>query len=68
VRGFYRRAGVFGCRVVVMDLVTRGCRCDGGGVLLAVMAVVGALQRGCVAVVVRMEAGMRAGSTGEWWG
>jgi hypothetical protein len=31
VRGFYRRAGVFGCRVVVMDLVTRGYRCDGGG-------------------------------------
>jgi hypothetical protein len=29
---------------------------------------VGALQRGCVAVVVRMEAGTRAGSMGEWWG
>jgi hypothetical protein len=49
--------------------MTRGSRCDGGGmVLLAVMAVVGALQRGRGAVVVRMEAGTRAGSTGEWWG
>jgi hypothetical protein len=31
VWGFYRRVGVFGCRVVVMDQVTRGCRCDRGG-------------------------------------
>jgi hypothetical protein len=38
---------VFGCGVVVMEQVTRGNKCDGGGmVLLAVMAVVGALQRG----------------------
>jgi hypothetical protein len=59
---------VFGCRVVVMEQVTRGSRCNGGGlVLLAVMAV-GALQRGCGAVVVRMEAGTRAGGTSEWWG
>jgi len=29
---------------------------------------VGALQRGRGAVVVRMEADTRAGSTGEWWG
>lgn len=66
--GFYRRVGVLGCGVVVMEHVTRGNRCDGGGmVLLAVMAV-GALQRGCGAVVVRMEAGTRAGGTGEWWG
>jgi hypothetical protein len=27
-----------------------------------------ALQRGCGAVVVRMEAGTRARGTGEWWG
>jgi hypothetical protein len=32
------------------------------------MAAVGALQRGHGAVVVCMEAGQRAGSTGEWWG
>jgi hypothetical protein len=44
-----------------MEQVTRGSRCDGGGmVLLAVMAAVGALQRGHGAVVVRMEAGMCA--------
>jgi hypothetical protein len=42
-------------------------RWRGGMVLLAVMAV-GALQRGSGAVVVRMEAGTRAGGTGEWWG
>jgi hypothetical protein len=45
-----------------MEQVTRDSRCDGGGVLLAVMAVVGALQRGSGAVVVRMEAGTRAGA------
>jgi hypothetical protein len=38
-----------------------------GGVLLAVMVAVGALQRGSGAVVVRMEAGTCAGGTGEWW-
>jgi hypothetical protein len=27
-----------------------------------------ALQRGCGAVVVRMEVGTRARGTGEWWG
>ena len=60
-----------GCGVVVMEQVTRGNGCDmgkGGTVLLAVMAAVGALQRGSGAVVVRMEAGTRAGGTGEWWG
>jgi hypothetical protein len=41
---------------------------EGGLVLLAMMVVVGALQRGSGAVVVRMEAGTRAGGTGEWWG
>jgi hypothetical protein len=40
----------------------------GGAVLLAAMAAVGVLQRGSEAVVVRMEAGTRAGGTGEWWG
>jgi hypothetical protein len=36
---------VLGCGVVMMEQVTRGSRCDEGGmVLLAVMAV-GALQR-----------------------
>jgi hypothetical protein len=39
----------------------------GGLVLLAVMGV-GALQRGHGVVVVRMEAGTRAGGMGEWWG
>jgi hypothetical protein len=39
-----------------------------GGLLPATMAV-GALQKGAwVAVGVRMEAGTRAGGTGEWWG
>jgi hypothetical protein len=71
-----------GCGVVVMEQVTHGSRCDGGGVvLLAVMAAVGALQRGVggSSVLQRgggcMEAGTRAGGvggwgwgTGEWWG
>lgn len=35
---------------------------EGGTVLLAVMAAVGALQRGHGAVVVRMEAGTRGGA------
>ena len=50
-----------------------------GGLVPAMMAAVGALQRGVgggsalqrgrgAAVVVRMEAGTRAGATGEWWG
>jgi hypothetical protein len=68
--GIYRRVVVFGCRVVVMEQVPRGSKHDNGRgtVLLAVMAVVGALQRGSGAVVVRIEAGTRAGGTGEWWG
>jgi hypothetical protein len=41
---------------------------EGGLVLPAMMVVVGALQRGSGAMVVRMEAGTRAGGTGEWWG
>jgi hypothetical protein len=41
---------------------------EGGLVLPAMMAAVGALQKGNGAVVVRMEAGTRAGGTGEWWG
>jgi hypothetical protein len=57
-----------------MEQVTQGSRCDKGkgGLLPATMAVVGALQRGVGggsalqrgrgAVVVRMEAGTRAGA------
>jgi hypothetical protein len=58
------------CGVVVMEQVTQGSRCDKGkgGLLPAMMATVGALQRGRGAMVVRMEAGTRAGGTGEWWG
>ena len=51
---------------------------QGEGGLLPAMMAVGALQKGAwVAVVrckgawvavVRMEAGTRAGGTGEWWG
>jgi hypothetical protein len=48
---------VLGCGVAVMEQVTRGSRCDGGGLLPATMAVVGVLQRGHRAVVVRMEVG-----------
>jgi hypothetical protein len=51
--------------------VLRGSGCDkgrGGLVLPAMMVVVGALQRGSGAMVVCMEAGTRAGGTGEWWG
>jgi hypothetical protein len=67
-----------------MEQVLRGSRRDKGRgnlVLPATMAALGALQRGVGggsalqrgrgAVVVRMEAGTRAGgtgSTGEWWG
>jgi hypothetical protein len=42
---------------------------DGGG-CAAKGGVCGgsALQKGRGAVVVRMEAGTRAGGTGEWWG
>jgi hypothetical protein len=50
--------------------VTRGSRCDKGkgSLLPATMVAVGALPRGRGVVVVRMEAGTRAGGTGEWWG
>jgi hypothetical protein len=52
--------------------VIRGSGCDmgKGGLLPAMMSTVGALQRGCGAVVVRMEAGTHAGGggMGEWWG
>jgi hypothetical protein len=53
-----------------MEQVPRDSKCDGGegGLLPAMMAAVGALQRGCGPVVVRMEASTRAGGTGEWWG
>ena len=48
--GLYRRALVFGCGVVVIEYVLRGNRCDGGegGLVPAMMAAVGALQRGGV--------------------
>jgi hypothetical protein len=54
-----------------MEQVTRDSRRDKGKgdlVLPAMIAAVGALQRGSGAVVVRMEAGTRAGGMGEWWG
>ena len=68
--------------MVVMEQVPRGSKCnggeggpiagdDGGGGCAAKGGVGGgsALQRGRgAAVVVRMEAGTRAGATGEWWG
>jgi hypothetical protein len=41
---------------------------QGEGGLLSAMMVVGALQRGSGAVVVRMEAGTHARGTGGWWG
>jgi hypothetical protein len=60
--GFYRRVGVLGCGVVMMELVTQGNKCDGGGMVLLAVMVVGALQKGGrEAVVVHMEAGTRAG-------
>jgi hypothetical protein len=63
--GFYRRAGVSGCGVMVMEQVTQGNKFDGGGMaLLVVMAAVGALQKGHGAVVVRMEAGHACGEHG----
>jgi hypothetical protein len=78
VWGFYRRVGVFGCGVVVMEQVPRGSKHDKGRgtMLLAVMAAVGALQRGCGAAVVRCKGewdggwrqGTHAGGTGGWWG
>jgi hypothetical protein len=57
--GVYRQAAcevVLGCEVVVMEQVPHDSKCDGGegGLLPATMAAVGALQRGCGAVVVRM--------------
>jgi hypothetical protein len=54
---------VFSCGVVVVEQVPRDSKHDKGRgtVLLAVMAAVGALQRGSGAVVVRMEAGTCAG-------
>jgi hypothetical protein len=64
-----------------MEQVPHGSRRDKGRgdlMLPATMAAVGALQkgvgggsalqRGCGAMVVHMEAGTRARGTGEWWG
>jgi hypothetical protein len=48
-----------------MEQVTQGNKFDGGGmVLLAVMAAVGALQKGHGAMVVCMEAGHACGEHG----
>jgi hypothetical protein len=58
--------GLLGCGVAVMEQVTRGNKPDKGRGL--VLSAVGALQRESGAVMVRMEAGTRAGGTGEWWG
>jgi hypothetical protein len=61
---------VFGCGVVVMEHVPRSSRCNKGrrGLLSAVMATVGVLQRGHGAVVVLMEARHTCGGTSERWG
>jgi hypothetical protein len=62
---FYRLVGVLGCGVAVMESVTQGSRCDGGGVVLLAVMAVGVLQKGAWAVVlVRMEAGTYAGGHG----
>jgi hypothetical protein len=45
-----------------MEQVPQGNKCDGGVVVLLAVMAVGALQRGSGAVVVRMEAGTRAGA------
>jgi hypothetical protein len=58
--------GLLRCGVAVMEQVTRGSKHDKGRGL--VLPAVGALQRGSGEVVVRMEAGTRAGGTSEWWG
>jgi hypothetical protein len=71
---FYRRAiceVVLGCEVAVMEHVTRGSGCDGGEgglVLPAMMAAVGALQRGCGAVVVRCKGGVWCGGVAHGGG
>jgi hypothetical protein len=67
--GFYRRAGVLGVRSGgdgagdtrqrVRQGVGNGVVGDNGG---------GCAAKAGGAVVVRMEAGMHAGGTGEWWG
>jgi hypothetical protein len=43
---FYRLVGVLGCGVAVMESVTQGSRCDGGGVVLLAVMAVGVLQKG----------------------
>jgi hypothetical protein len=55
-----------GCGVVVMEQVPCGNKHDKGRG--AVVAGGGCVAKGKWAVVVRMEAGTRAGGTGEWWG
>jgi hypothetical protein len=67
VGGFYRRVGVLGCGVGVMEQVTRGNKHDkgrGDGV-----AGGGCAAKGVWAAVVCMEAGYACGGgKGEWWG
>jgi hypothetical protein len=66
---FYRRAVcevVLGCGVAVMEQVTQGNKCDGGGMVLLAVMVVGALQKGCVGWW--LEVGHACGGTSEWWG
>jgi hypothetical protein len=60
--GFHRRVWVLGCGVAVMELVTRGSRCDKwkGGLLPMTMAV-GALQKGAWVAVVHCKGGV------GWW-
>jgi hypothetical protein len=59
---------VHGCGVVMMEQVTQGNKCDGVGDGVAGGNGGGCAAKGGGAVVVRMEAGTRAGGTGEWWG
>jgi hypothetical protein len=67
VREFYRRAGVLGCGMAVMEQVTQGSRYDGGGMVLLAVMVVGALQRGWGGGGVH-RGEHACGGTSEWWG
>jgi hypothetical protein len=53
--------GVLGCRVVVMEQVTQGNKCDGGGIVLLAVMVVGALQKGAWG-----GGGALQGGVGRW--
>lgn len=62
--GVYRRVWVLGCGVAVMEQVTHDSRCDGGGAGVAGDDGGGgrAAKGAWAAVLVRMEAGTRAGA------